>query len=501
VPAIDVIRSGKALWIESKEALISVYPHLAGDVRQGAYRVACLPIDVDGRVFGTLSFTFSGSGAFEEEERAFLGIVARHSGQALERLRLLEAEQSARVRAELLVQLASAVIASERVEEVYDAALDAILRALRAERASVLTFDDAGVMRFRAWRGISSDYRAVQEGHARWSKDTRTADALVIRDVRDLREVQGIGDARAESLLARFSAVLEAENIRTLVFIPLLAGGGLIGKFMVYYAEPTDVSAHDLALARAVANHAATAIARFSAIEELRQTVRFNEMFTAILGHDLRNPLGGIMAGAQLAMRRNEGEKLQKPLARIVNSAERMSRMIDQLLDFTRVRVGAGIPLRPSDTDLVPLLNQIIEELTDANPGWACRVDSLGDSRGSWDADRLAQVFSNLVGNAIQHGEAQSGVRVTIEGTQPDRVVVEIHNDGAVPEALIPTLFEPMTGGDRRRDKSTGLGLGLFITQQITAAHGGSIQVRSSAAAGTTITVALPRVTLGRAPP
>jgi signal transduction histidine kinase len=199
------------------------------------------------------------------------------------------------------------------------------------------------------------------------------------------------------------------------------------------------------------------------------------------------------MTSAHLALRRSEADKLTTPLLRIVTSGARMSRMIDQLLDFTRVRVGAGIPLVPRRLDLVPLLRQVMDELDDAYPDWVLTLEQQGDTWGTWDPDRLSQVFSNVVANSLQHGIPEEGLRVSIEGNAPDAVVVEVHNKGTVPDVLLPKLFEPMTGGQHRRDKSRGLGLGLYISQEILKAHGGRIDVRSSGKEGTTFTVLLPR--------
>ena len=169
-----------------------------------------------------------------------------------------------------------------------------------------------------------------------------------------------------------------------------------------------------------------------------------------------------------------------------------MARMIDQLLDFTRVRVGDGIPLAPKAVDLVPLVRQVIDELDDARPEVPLQLHSTGDTRGSWDADRLSQVFSNLVANAAQHGVPEHGCTVHIDGTEPDRLRVDVHNHGTIAADVLPHIFEPMTG-QRARDRSRGLGLGLFITQQILEAHGGTIQVRSNAESGTTFTLVLLR--------
>jgi two-component system sensor histidine kinase/response regulator len=216
-------------------------------------------------------------------------------------------------------------------------------------------------------------------------------------------------------------------------------------------------------------------------------------MFTGMLGHDLRNPLGAIVTGAQLVLMREESERVAKPLGRILNAGERMSRMIDQLLDFTHIRVGTGIPLHRTAIDLRVVLRQVQDEMDSASPQWVLRVHDEGDTTGAWDGDRLSQVFSNLLGNARHHGVPDKGCTVTVDGRAHDVVRVQVHNAGAVPHELLPRLFDPMTGTKRRSAGSRGLGLGLFISRQILHAHGGSIDVHSSEQHGTTFTVILPR--------
>jgi signal transduction histidine kinase len=218
-------------------------------------------------------------------------------------------------------------------------------------------------------------------------------------------------------------------------------------------------------------------------------------MFTAILGHDLRNPLGAIMTAAHLLSKRATDDKTKKPLSRILSSGDRMARMIDQLLDFTRARVGSGIPLLPRQTDLRPVLEQVIEELGAPNPETEIALEHAGDTAGTWDPDRLAQVFSNLVGNAVQHGRADGRVTVRLDGSERDRMRVVVHNAGIVPPERVKRLFEPMLGADRRGENSEGLGLGLFISREIARAHGGGIAAESSEAGGTSFTVTLPRKT------
>jgi PAS domain S-box-containing protein len=485
----QVVASGEGILIpEVDQAALAArikVEHRALWERFPPVSLVAVPLRARGRAFGAVVAIRHRRPGFSEDDRWLMQELADRAAMAIESNRLHADNQRALVRAELLYGLAAGVIGATRVEEVYEAALDAIERALGAPRSSILVFDEEGVMRFRAWRGLSDAYRAAVDGHSPWQRDARAPEPIVVDDVER--------DPGVEAYLP----VFRAEGIGALGFFPLVAAGRLVGKFMVYYDRAHVLGPDEVELARAIGNHVAAAVARFHADDELRETVRFNELFTGILGHDLRNPLFAIMTAAELALKRGGHEKLGKPLSRILNSGERMARMIDQLLDFTRVRVGGGIRLAPAAVDLLPLVRQVMDELDDANPEWTLRLDHDGDTAGVWDADRLSQVFSNLVANAVRHGVAEHGVRVRIDGGAADGVTVEIHNRGAIPAAVLPRLFEPMAGGDRRRDKAQGLGLGLYISREILRAHGGRLDVRSSDDEGTTFTVWLPRA--GRA--
>jgi CheY-like chemotaxis protein len=228
------------------------------------------------------------------------------------------------------------------------------------------------------------------------------------------------------------------------------------------------------------------------ALAELRETLRQNETFAGVLAHDLRNPLGAIMTAAQLMIRRlgTGSDSTKSPLRRIVSSGERMNRLISQLLDFTRARMGNGFELALREADLLQICEQAIGELQLAHADRRIHVVSLGELAGTWDADRLVQAVSNLVANAGQHGRTGGDITVKLDGAQPEQVVLEVHNEGTIPAALLPELFLPFRG--RRERNPGGLGLGLFITREIVRGHGGSIEARSSEA-GTLFTVRLPR--------
>ena len=117
----------------------------------------------------------------------------------------------------------------------------------------------------------------------------------------------------------------------------------------------------------------------------------------------------------------------------------------------------------------------------------------VGNTEGFWDADRLCQVFSNLIANALQHGRPEGGVQISVDGTASGHVRVEVRNMGTIPGDLLPTIFEPLSGSTRRRDQSRGLGLGLYITREIVKSHRGEIRRGPSEESGTVFSVVLPR--------
>jgi PAS domain S-box-containing protein len=439
----------------------------------------------DGRVTGVVVLVadISERKGFERERAA----------AALENARLHQENVEARSRAEQLYRFAHAAVSAENLDEVFAAGLDAIEGALGTSRTAILLFDESGVMRFRAWRNLSDEYRRSVEGHSPWPR-TATAPQPVL-----------VPDVEHDASLAAFLPLFHRERIGALAFIPLVTRGRLLGKFMVYQDRPHTYAANELEIACALANHLASITSRFAAVAELEQTIHYNELFAGVLAHDLRNPLGAMMSAAQLLLMRQEGAGAgagagasagasdAKPLGRILSSGQRMSRMIDQLLDFTHARAGGGIVIQPREANLAELCSQAVAELELVYPDRTIVCDFTGDQDGIWDPDRLLQIISNLVANAGQHAAPDSGITVRLDGRRPDVVALEVHNGGAIPAWLLPTLFDPFRGTRHRRDQARGLGLGLFIVKELVRAHGGTVDVASTEAGGTTFTVRLPR--------
>jgi len=219
------------------------------------------------------------------------------------------------------------------------------------------------------------------------------------------------------------------------------------------------------------------------------QTDVFRDQFIGVLSHDLRTPLGAITTGTLLLAVPEDNPHRSRVVAIMMNSARRMERMIGDLLDLTRTRFGGAIPLERRDADLRQICEEVMAEILAGQPDAVLRLEADGDLRGQWDADRLAQVISNLISNAIQHG---GGTPITLTAHQQhDSVTLTVQNGGApIPPDVLPFVFEPLARG-HGTGASGSIGLGLFIAREIVSAHGGAIQVSSSAEAGTTLTVRL----------
>jgi signal transduction histidine kinase len=223
------------------------------------------------------------------------------------------------------------------------------------------------------------------------------------------------------------------------------------------------------------------------------KTDLFRDQFVGVLSHDLRGPLGAIIAGAALlAVPEDNPQRRGRVVTRMMRSAQRMERMIGDLLDLTRARLGGTISLRRAKVDLQTLCEEVVLESRAAHPEAVLHVTTRGNLVGDWDADRLAQVVSNLVGNAIQHGDG-TPVTVTAE-EEGDEVTLVVHNGGApIPPNVMPSVFEPLARG-RTEGVGHNIGLGLFIARTIVLAHGGEISVKSSSEHGTTLTARLPKL-------
>jgi signal transduction histidine kinase len=220
------------------------------------------------------------------------------------------------------------------------------------------------------------------------------------------------------------------------------------------------------------------------------------DMFLGVLGHDLRNPIGAVLMAARRMTKEGAADSKQNAMAgRIAQTMERATSILDDLLELTRSAFGSEIPLRRSQMDVSVLGSQIVEEMRSLSEVRQIKVITSGETGGEWDQARLGQVFSNLIGNALQYSPADTAITVRIVG-ETDQVTISVHNEGEpIPPDEQKSIFKPLTRGvdGGTNSRSANLGLGLFITQKIITAHGGTISVQSASGAGTTFTISLPR--------
>jgi PAS domain S-box-containing protein len=262
-------------------------------------------------------------------------------------------------------------------------------------------------------------------------------------------------------------------------------------------------------LARAVAIHGATGVVsrwfgtntdiddRKRTQDELIERSAYEQQLIGIVSHDLRNPINAIgVAAALLAKTGPLNERQAKAVGRIVSSSDRARRMIRDFLDFTQARSTGRIPVAPGPADLHQIARQVFEELRVLHPDRVTTIDHMGDGRGTWDTDRIAQVIGNLLSNAYQHSPRGAGIRLHTRG-EADGVVVEVHNEGEpLPAEALARFFQPFERGAAVAASSErSVGLGLFISKEIVQAHQGTIDVRSNRDEGTVFTVRLPRHT------
>ena len=218
-------------------------------------------------------------------------------------------------------------------------------------------------------------------------------------------------------------------------------------------------------------------------------------LLLGMVGHDMRNPLNTILMTASYLAAMNAGEQVSEAASRLVRSGASIKHLLDDLVDFNRTRLGLGIGVNRTDTDLSQLFAQEVQQFCVSHPRHRIELAVSGDSTGSWDGRRLQQLLRNLVSNAIAHGAPDGPVKIVLTGKERE-VVCEVANYGpAIEHSVMEQMFRPLWRGmDRGKSRSSedGLGLGLYIVHEIARAHGGEVSARSGGGE-TVFTVRLPR--------
>jgi signal transduction histidine kinase len=364
---------------------------------------------------------------------------------------------------------------------------DALLPLVEAAIASSSGLDSGAVLTPSEGGFAVRAAVGIREG-TRWIEGTGLAAEVV-------HERRAVLASSATGLGAPFSP-----GTLSAVGVPIRSRGGVAGVAVAGSRSTLELSEEDRLLLQLLAERAGREIERAALVQALteaetlaRRTAGFRDQVLGIVGHDLRNPLGAIVMSASLLQSRGGlAGWQQKTVGRVRSSAARMERIISDLLSYTRTRLGSGIPIEKRPADLGELARKVVDELVAYHPDSSIEVEAEGDLGGEWDPSRIEQAISNLVANAVDHGEPDGPVHVVLRG-EAEAVRVEVANRGEIPKHVVEHAFQPFSRApDSGGRKSTGLGLGLFIAREIVRGHGGDIRLRSGGGE-TAIAFELPR--------
>ncbi|HUA66421.1 MAG TPA: response regulator [Alphaproteobacteria bacterium] len=395
-----------------------------------------------------------------------------------------------------LFELVAKVNTAPSSGEISDAALEAIVQCQNADRAALLLLDSDGVMRFKAWRGISDEYRRAVEGHSPWKAG-------------DFPQPLAIDDVAVAELEEGLKNAIQREGIASLAFIPINYEKRLLGKFMVYFNQPHAFTTNELRPAQTIASQIAFAIEREyvsdqlkRANDELLAASRAKDDFMATLSHELRTPLNPVLLLASDAMNnRDLPPRVRADFNTIRKNIEMEARLIDDLLDLTRIARGKIIlekhfvNLRTILTDAVA---QVREEMNQKKLRLELRLKATQHTVFA-DSVRLQQIFWNLLKNAVKF--TSEGGQVTIETEMAgNRLLTKISDTGiGMTSDELAGIFKAFAQGEHAAangHRFGGLGLGLSISQKLTELHSGKIIAASEGRdKGSTFIVELPLVT------
>lgn len=453
LPITDAVRTGALITLGTQEEKHARYPVLQ-DATWGYPALAASSLRAGGKRLGGLGIAYSEPRVFDEEERNFLLVLSRQCAEALERARLYEALQESEAQRHLALEAAqlgtlSWDLDSGRIE------MDAACRALYG---------------FPSELPLTSERlteRVQPEDRTRLQKWLQALHLPESPSEYDVKYRVLLEDGRVRWLQSR-GRTLRNDQGRVMRLIGI--------------------------------NHDITQLVLQQEAEQRRAD--FEQKLVGIVSHDLKNPLSAILMQSVMAVQQGGlEERVVKMMKRIQTSAERANRMIFDLLDFTQARLGGGIPVHRRPVEAREVVAQVLEEARQAFPRRKLTFTASGETAGQWDGDRLAQVVTNLVQNALKYSPEDSEVQVELRSLG-ESVELSVHNEGApISTERLPVLFEPMQRATSQEDKqSRSVGLGLYIVKQLVEAHGGAVSVRSEPASGTVFTVRLPRLPRSPAP-
>jgi signal transduction histidine kinase len=495
-PVAVVARTGEPVFLGDVEEFRARFPashaRIASTIH-GELAQALLPVACGGDMLGVLCFTYDRKREFDDTGRAFKALLARQCALAFERI-------AARGEIELVYGLVAGANATDDLEAVHELALDAVVRGSRSDRAAVLLFDPDGVMRFKASRGLSATYRAAVEGHSPWQRETRDPEPITV------------DDTEADPAWASYRDVFRAEGIRALAFVPLVHHHRLVGKLMLYRDEPRAFSTREIQLTATMAVHVAQAVERKRAARELEhayaeerqahvladEATRAREEILSVVSHDLRNPLGAIAMSASslkvLDVAEPARQRVRTTAERLARQADRMARMIDDLVDFAGIQAGRLALTRGEHSPhaIIAAARELFGPLAHERglafeAGAAVELPAI-----ECDDERALQVIGNLVANALKVTPRGGVIAIGAEACAADTVFFVRDTGPGIAPTDLPNLFERFWRA--KNAPYRGAGLGLSIARGIVDAHGGRIWAESQLGAGSTFYFSLSRL-------
>jgi len=305
-------------------------------------------------------------------------------------------------------------------------------------------------------------------------------ETTICNEIRDHRELVII-DNVAEDPAYSGHHTPAIYGLQSYISVPITLGdGSFFGTLCAIDTVPRKLNTPEIAgMFQLFANLIAFHLDAHERIDQERQGSELREQFIAVLGHDLRNPLASLDAGTRMLQRSVTDDKGKTVLGLMQNSISRMSGLIDNVLDFARGRLGGGIAIEQADrVPLRPVMEQVIAELRMANPDRRIEAD-LTEAMVRCDEGRIGQLLSNLLANALTHGDPEAPIRVR-SALSGGRFELAVSNAGeAIPEAVVKDLFKPFVRASAKANLQ-GLGLGLYIASEIAKAHKGRLVVTST---------------------
>jgi signal transduction histidine kinase len=507
----DAVMRGEPVWLENRAEYAARYPTWEERTRGRSSHegvplaIACLPLVIEDRRLGVVALSFLDDHKFEMDERSFLSAIAQHCSQGLDRARLYEVERDARREAEAARERsgfladASLVLSSSLDYEQMLPRIAGMAVPAVSDLCAVELLNDAGTELDLAT--VAHADREVQERMV----ELRRRLPLRIDDPGVAAVVARTGEASLfasipETLLVdaaqdeQHLALMREMRMRSLVAVPIAARGQIFGTLTMASLEDRHYGPADLEMVTQLGLRTGIAIDNTRLYRQAVQAVNIRDEFLSIAGHELRTPLTPILLESQILSRlaqQPDIDKVRQRADKLWRNAERMGKLIDELLDVSRIS-GGRLHLHLQDCDLRDVVEDVIARASDE----AVRAETdirlqLGDpARGLWDRTRIEQVTSNLVGNALKYGKGQP-IDV-FAGARDGRALLLVRDRGIgiAPEDQ-QRIFERFERAVSSRHFG-GLGLGLWIVRQIVDAHGGAITVESRPGKGAEFAVRLP---------